>query len=97
MQSGQRMQVTLYTFQGSTPEDEEGGSCYEFGVIREQEGRKSLTTCDSNHRETVVYVSRSSEIEIEFSTSIILEGLPNSYLLHYEGKNPMLGFYGWST
>ena len=53
--------------------------CYELATVTEGEQERSITTCSGEERESIVYQSDSSMIDI----SVLSSG---SFLLYYEGE-----------
>jgi hypothetical protein len=90
--NGQNLRISLYDFSLASRYKSESWLnmdgdreyCYVYAVIREQNGKKEATVCAGNQRETVVYSSTTSQVEI-----ILLDVDKDSaqnFIFKYEGN-----------
>lgn len=54
--------------------------CYELATITENEQDRSITTCTTDQRESLVYRSESSMVDIAVLS-------PGTFMMHYQGKS----------
>ena len=91
---GQKVTLTLWDFglwqEGQTGHrplsPEQTGICHIYARIRESGGSSGVTLCGGEDREKMVYMSESSQVEIDFTLSNT--GKPAAYfLLEYRSES----------
>ena len=87
LHTGQRMRITLYSFGApSSAEGESLAACPDLGTIIEGDKRKLLKACNSIERAKVIWVSRTSHVEVRLAAPLLLASMKGNYILHYEGE-----------
>ena len=69
--------------------DTQGGgrrsdACYEFALVRESAGKKSIVGCVGDQRETAVYISTTNSVQI-YVLDRVISSQTVYFLLEYSG------------
>lgn len=99
---GQRVNLTLYNFgtltKGSPSTDVVRGSsasygpsrpdvCFEVAVVTDgREGKKSITVCGGDQRETAAFWTKSHTVRIEIPNPKLLKTI-GAFVIKYKGKH----------
>ena len=99
-QTGQRINVTLYSFaqlsSGADEEDDQGRPrpsygplrpdvCFEIAVLRYGDTKKPVTVCGDEHRQVPLLWTEHNAVSIEIPNPKLVQSL-GTFVFHYQGR-----------
>ena len=82
---GQRINLTLLTFDLPAMHDVTSSECEVYAVIRERPKGSEVTVCKGTSREQAIFVSTSNKIEIQLMAKLRNADF-NNFVIKYEGR-----------